>query len=130
MDVLVLGDQVIAKDTDALGRLHIVFFNRSFHPDISATGQLLTDLCEDLVRDHGCRVSVITGTAALRPQGTSVRAASWAAKTYRRHRDLSRRRHALRQAALRRPRRQLRELFPVRRVGPGFVSIARRWWSR
>ena len=46
--------------------MHIVFFNRSFYPDVSATGQLLTDLCEDLVRDHGCRVSVITGPP-LRP---------------------------------------------------------------
>ena len=46
--------------------MHIVFFNRSFYPDISATGQLLTDLCEDLVREHGCRVSVVTGPP-LRP---------------------------------------------------------------
>jgi colanic acid biosynthesis glycosyl transferase WcaI len=43
--------------------VHIVFFNRSFYPDISATSQLLTDLCEDLVRVHGCRVSVVTGPA-------------------------------------------------------------------
>jgi glycosyltransferase involved in cell wall biosynthesis len=41
--------------------VHIAFFNRSFHPDVSATGQLLTELCEDLVREHGCRVSVVCG---------------------------------------------------------------------
>lgn len=41
--------------------MHVAIFNRSFHPDMSATGQLLTDLCEDLVRVHGCRVSVIAG---------------------------------------------------------------------
>jgi colanic acid biosynthesis glycosyl transferase WcaI len=41
--------------------MHIAFFNRSYYPDQTATGQLLTDLCEDLVRDHGCRVSVVTG---------------------------------------------------------------------
>ncbi|MEO8071284.1 MAG: glycosyltransferase family 4 protein [Acidobacteriota bacterium] len=41
--------------------MHIVFFNRSYYPDRSATGQLLTDLCEDLVRTYGCRVSVVTG---------------------------------------------------------------------
>jgi glycosyltransferase involved in cell wall biosynthesis len=41
--------------------MHIAFFNRSYYPDQSATGQLLTDLCEDLVRDHGCRVTVVTG---------------------------------------------------------------------
>jgi glycosyltransferase involved in cell wall biosynthesis len=41
--------------------MHIAFLNRSYYPDTSATGQLLTDLCEGLVRDHGCRVSVIAG---------------------------------------------------------------------
>jgi len=41
--------------------MHVAFFNRSYYPDNTATGQLLTDLCEDLVRDHGCRVSVVTG---------------------------------------------------------------------
>jgi glycosyltransferase involved in cell wall biosynthesis len=41
--------------------VHVAFFNRSFYPDTTATGQLLTDLCEDLVRDHGCRVSVVAG---------------------------------------------------------------------
>jgi putative colanic acid biosynthesis glycosyltransferase WcaI len=46
-------------------RMHIAFFNRSFYPDNAATGQLLTDLCEDLVRVHGCRVSVITGPPLL-----------------------------------------------------------------
>src|SRR5262249_23231888 len=54
--------------------VHIAFFNRSFYPDTTATGQLLTDLCEDLVREHGCRVSVVTGppllaTAAVKKQG-------------------------------------------------------------
>ncbi len=29
--------------------LRIVFFNRSYYPDYGATGQLLTELCEDLV---------------------------------------------------------------------------------
>jgi glycosyltransferase involved in cell wall biosynthesis len=41
--------------------VHVVFFNRSFYPDGAATGQLLTDLAEDLVRQHGWRVTVITG---------------------------------------------------------------------
>jgi glycosyltransferase involved in cell wall biosynthesis len=41
--------------------VHIAFFNRSYFPDETATGQLLTDLCEDLVHVHGCRVSVVTG---------------------------------------------------------------------
>lgn len=41
--------------------MHIAFFNRSYYPDNAATGQLLTDLAEDLVRRHGCRVTVVTG---------------------------------------------------------------------
>ncbi|MDH3598503.1 MAG: glycosyltransferase family 4 protein [Candidatus Tectomicrobia bacterium] len=41
--------------------MHIAFFNRSFYPDIAATGQLLTELCEDLVQVYGCRVSVVAG---------------------------------------------------------------------
>jgi len=45
--------------------MHIVFLNRSYYPDTAATGQLLTDLCEGLVRDHGCRVSVIAGMPLL-----------------------------------------------------------------
>jgi glycosyltransferase involved in cell wall biosynthesis len=45
--------------------MHIAFFNRSFYPDNAATGQLLTDLCEDLVRVHGCRVSVVAGPPLL-----------------------------------------------------------------
>lgn len=42
-------------------QLHIAFFNRSFYPDTAATGQLLTELCAALVRDYGCRVSVVSG---------------------------------------------------------------------
>lgn len=45
--------------------LHVAFFNRSFYPDTAATGQLLSDLCEGLARDHGCRVSVVAGVPLL-----------------------------------------------------------------
>ncbi len=45
--------------------LHVAFFNRSYYPDLSATGQLLTELCEELRRDHGCRVSVVAGVPLL-----------------------------------------------------------------
>jgi glycosyltransferase involved in cell wall biosynthesis len=41
--------------------LKIVFFNRSFYPDITATSQLLTELCEDLVKDYDCRVTAVAG---------------------------------------------------------------------
>jgi glycosyltransferase involved in cell wall biosynthesis len=46
--------------------MHIAFFNRSFHPDTSATSQILGDLCEDLVAKHGCRVTVVCGVPLLR----------------------------------------------------------------
>jgi glycosyltransferase involved in cell wall biosynthesis len=53
--------------------LHIAFFNRSFYPDTAATGQLLTELCEALVQQHGCRVTVVAGAPLLpaseNPQG-------------------------------------------------------------
>lgn len=41
--------------------INVVFLNRSFYPDITATGQLLLELCEDLARDYDARVTVITG---------------------------------------------------------------------
>lgn len=40
--------------------MHILFLNRSFYPDIEATGQLTADLCEALV-DKGYEVSIICG---------------------------------------------------------------------
>jgi hypothetical protein len=49
--------------------LHIAFFNRSFYPDTAATGQLLTELCEGLVQEHGCRVSVLAGCPCFHPRG-------------------------------------------------------------
>jgi lipopolysaccharide/colanic/teichoic acid biosynthesis glycosyltransferase/glycosyltransferase involved in cell wall biosynthesis len=50
---------------------HVVFFNRSYHPDTSATGQLLTELCESLARDHGWRVSVVAGVPLLPAAGAA-----------------------------------------------------------
>jgi glycosyltransferase involved in cell wall biosynthesis len=41
--------------------MRLLFFNRSFHPDVEATGQLLSELCEDLSRDHD--VTVVAGRA-------------------------------------------------------------------
>lgn len=46
--------------------LRILFLNRSFYPDISATGQLLTELCEDLVNLYHCQVTVISGRPMVR----------------------------------------------------------------
>lgn len=41
--------------------LRVCYFNRSYWPDTGATGQLLTELAEDLVSRHGCDVTVVTG---------------------------------------------------------------------
>jgi glycosyltransferase involved in cell wall biosynthesis len=41
----------------------VCFFNRSYWPDQAATGQLLTELAEDLVSRHGCVVTVVAGRA-------------------------------------------------------------------
>jgi glycosyltransferase involved in cell wall biosynthesis len=41
--------------------IRVCYFNRSYWPDTGATGQLLTELAEDLVATHGCDVTVITG---------------------------------------------------------------------
>lgn len=54
--------------------MRICFFNRSYYPDLGATGQLLTELAEDLVHHYGCKVSVVAGPPlvgadGLRPRG-------------------------------------------------------------
>jgi colanic acid biosynthesis glycosyl transferase WcaI len=41
--------------------VRVCFLNRSYWPDTGATGQLLTELAEDLVAAHGFDVTVITG---------------------------------------------------------------------
>jgi colanic acid biosynthesis glycosyl transferase WcaI len=43
--------------------VRLCFFNRSYWPDQAATGQLLTELAEDLVARHSCTVSVVAGRA-------------------------------------------------------------------
>lgn len=46
----------------AAGRpVRVCYFNRSYWPDTGATGQLLTELAEDLVNVHGLEVTVVTG---------------------------------------------------------------------
>jgi glycosyltransferase involved in cell wall biosynthesis len=39
--------------------MNVLFLNRSYWPDVEATGQLLTELCGDLARRH--RVTVVAG---------------------------------------------------------------------
>jgi colanic acid biosynthesis glycosyl transferase WcaI len=61
---------VVASDP-----LKIAFFNRSYWPDQAATGQLLTELAEDLVGRHGCEVTVVAGRALN--GGADQRAPLW-----------------------------------------------------
>jgi colanic acid biosynthesis glycosyl transferase WcaI len=42
-------------------RARVCYFNRSYWPDTGATGQLLTELAEDLVSAHNLDVTVVTG---------------------------------------------------------------------
>jgi colanic acid biosynthesis glycosyl transferase WcaI len=46
---------------EAAAPLRVCYFNRSYWPDTGATGQLLTELAEDLVAVHGMQVTVVTG---------------------------------------------------------------------
>src|SRR5438132_12415465 len=67
--------------------MHVAFFNRSFYPDTTATGQLLTELCEGLVTSHGCRVSVVAGVPLLPASGPAARA-GWGAVRRERYRGI------------------------------------------
>ena len=50
----------------------VCFFNRSYWPDQAATGQLLTELAQDLVSGYGCAVSVVAGRALHASQRSRV----------------------------------------------------------
>jgi colanic acid biosynthesis glycosyl transferase WcaI len=45
----------------AASPIRVCYFNRSYWPDTGATGQLLTELAEDLVTLHGMEVTIVTG---------------------------------------------------------------------
>ena len=51
--------------------LRVLFLNRSYYPDAEATGQLLTELCEDLSSEMS--VSVIAGQPNSNPAGARFR---------------------------------------------------------
>jgi glycosyltransferase involved in cell wall biosynthesis len=57
-------------------RPRVAFFNRSYWPDTGATGQLLTELAEDLAGQHGFEVVVVTGypgAGGPRPPAREIR---------------------------------------------------------
>jgi len=47
----------------------LLVFNRSYVPDLGATGQLLAELCEDLVSRHGWEVTVVAGVPTVALDG-------------------------------------------------------------
>jgi glycosyltransferase involved in cell wall biosynthesis len=63
--------------------MKLCFFNRSYWPDQAATGQLLTELAEDLVARHGCSVSVVAGRALHGSAG--AQGSLWPVSTEQRH---------------------------------------------
>ena len=50
----------------------LLVFNRSYHPDIAATGQLLTQLCEGLATQFGWQVTVVAGRPMLTAGGAEL----------------------------------------------------------
>jgi colanic acid biosynthesis glycosyl transferase WcaI len=54
-------DLVNATKSKTVTRPRVLFINRSYWPDVEATGQLLTELCEDLADDFD--VTVVCGRA-------------------------------------------------------------------
>lgn len=61
---------VCSEDRLVTSRRHVLFLNRSYWPDIEATGQLLTDLTEDLVDEFD--VTVVAGLPNHVQEGTSL----------------------------------------------------------
>jgi colanic acid biosynthesis glycosyl transferase WcaI len=53
------GNQVSGTDRQKCQRPGVLFLNRSYWPDVEATGQLLTSLCEGLT--HRFRIEVLAG---------------------------------------------------------------------
>ena len=53
--------------------MRVHFFNRSYWPDFGATGQLLTELAEDLVAHHDCDVTVVCGYPLRRTSDVPAR---------------------------------------------------------
>lgn len=66
-DTFGLGEIMFGQSDDC--RPSVMFVNRSYWPDAEATGQLLTELCEDLASDF--EVSVVCGQPNSNPSGES-----------------------------------------------------------
>src|SRR5712691_3230337 len=54
-----------SSGTGINGPMHILVINQYFFPDVASTGQLLTELCEDLAESHD--VTVVAGRPSYDP---------------------------------------------------------------
>ena len=52
--------------------MRATFLNRSFDPDTTATGHLLTEPCKAPARAHGCRASRVASVPLLAADGAGV----------------------------------------------------------
>ena len=68
-------DSMQSRIDKAVGR-RVLFVNRSYWPDAEATGQLLTELCEDLAED-GFDVRVIAGQPNCNVNSVEFRRHGW-----------------------------------------------------
>ena len=59
--------------TDVTKKVKALFVNRSYWPDIEATGQLLTELCEGLAKSEDFQVSVLCGTPNFPAKGVEFK---------------------------------------------------------
>src|SRR5580658_6473347 len=64
---------------DASRRPAVLVLNRSYWPDAEATGQLLTELCEDLAKEF--EITVVAGQVNQNPAGVPYK--SWGAECHR-----------------------------------------------
>lgn len=62
-----------------------MFYNRSYYPDFGATGQLLTEMCEDLAARFGYTITVIAGMPLSAE--AEVRPMAWYAPVRREERN-------------------------------------------
>src|SRR5271170_5248349 len=61
--------------TIPVGRTRVLFLNRSFWPDREATGQFLTELCDDLSTDH--EVTIVAGPSYHTKDGNAAGFRLW-----------------------------------------------------
>src|SRR5208282_1941306 len=63
-----------------VSQTRVLFLNRSFWPDREATGQFLTELCDDLSRDH--EVTIVAGPSYHVPGMRSAGIRLWSRESH------------------------------------------------